>query len=122
MAEDPAVEARMVAISEELRCLVCQNESLAGSRAELANDLRREVRGLISAGKSDAEARARAQSAQAQAQDTDKGRIVVRRRIDDAPQHCYFPTHAEARSAGRRLRMEQWIAVVQYRHADGTWS
>lgn len=55
-------------------------------------------------------------------QDTDKGRIVVRRRIDDAPQHRYFATNAEARSAGRRLRMEQWIAVVQYRHADGTWS
>lgn len=57
----------------------------------------------------------------AEPQDTDKGRIVVRRRIDDSPQHCYFPTHAEARSAGRRLRMEQWIVVVQYRHADGRW-
>jgi cytochrome c-type biogenesis protein CcmH len=38
-----------------LRCLVCQNESLAGSRAELAQDLRREVRGLIKEGKSDDE-------------------------------------------------------------------
>ena len=55
MAEDPAVEARMVAISEELRCLVCQNESLAASRAELAEDLRREVRKLIQDGKSDPE-------------------------------------------------------------------
>ena len=55
MAEDPAVEARMVAISEELRCLVCQNESLAASRAELAEDLRREVRKLIRDGKSDPE-------------------------------------------------------------------
>ena len=55
MAEDPAVEARMVAISEELRCLVCQNESLAASRAELAEDLRREVRTLIRDGKSDPE-------------------------------------------------------------------
>ena len=34
MAEDPVVEARMVAISEELRCLVCQNESLAASHAD----------------------------------------------------------------------------------------
>jgi cytochrome c-type biogenesis protein CcmH len=54
-AEDPAVEARMVAIADELRCLVCQNESLASSHAELAEDLRREVRGLIRAGKSDDE-------------------------------------------------------------------
>ena len=54
-AEDPAVEARLVAIADELRCLVCQNESLASSHAELAEDLRREVRGLIRDGKSDAE-------------------------------------------------------------------
>ena len=57
MAEDPVVEARMIAISEELRCLVCQNESLAASHAELAEDLRREVRKLIRDGKSDAEIR-----------------------------------------------------------------
>jgi len=55
LAEDPVVEKRMVAISEELRCLVCQNESLAGSRADLALDLKREIRNLIKAGKSDAE-------------------------------------------------------------------
>jgi len=55
LAEDPALEARLIAISEELRCLVCQNESLAGSRADLANDLRREIRGLIKEGKSDKE-------------------------------------------------------------------
>lgn len=55
MAENEAVEKRMTAIAEELRCLVCQNESLAGSRAELAEDLRREVRKLIVAGKTDAE-------------------------------------------------------------------
>ena len=54
-AEDPQVEARLVAIADELRCLVCQNESLASSHAELAEDLRREVRGLIRDGKSDAE-------------------------------------------------------------------
>lgn len=57
LAEDPVVEQRMVRITEELRCLVCQNESLAGSQADLAKDLREEVRGLIRAGKSDDEVR-----------------------------------------------------------------
>lgn len=55
LAEDPVVEQRLIAISEEMRCLVCQNESLAGSRADLAQDLRREIRTLIKAGKTDAE-------------------------------------------------------------------
>ena len=55
LAQDEAVEKRMVAISSELRCLVCQNESLSGSHAELANDLRREIRTLIADGKSDGE-------------------------------------------------------------------
>lgn len=55
MAADLAVEKRMVAISDELRCLVCQNESLSGSHAELAQDLRREIRKLITDGKTDKE-------------------------------------------------------------------
>jgi len=55
LAEDPAVEKRMVALASNLRCLVCQNESLASSHAELAEDLRREVREQIRAGKSDKE-------------------------------------------------------------------
>lgn len=55
LAEDPVVEQRLIAISEELRCLVCQNESLAGSRADLALDLRREIRTLIKANKTDQE-------------------------------------------------------------------
>jgi cytochrome c-type biogenesis protein CcmH len=55
LADDEAVEKRLVNIAEELRCLVCQNESLAGSRADLAEDLRREVRGLIKQGKTDKE-------------------------------------------------------------------
>ncbi|MBI4996146.1 MAG: cytochrome c-type biogenesis protein CcmH [Rhodocyclales bacterium] len=55
LAEDEVIEKRLVNIAEELRCLVCQNESLAGSRADLANDLRREVRGLIKQGKTDQE-------------------------------------------------------------------
>lgn len=55
LAENPEVERRLNAISEELRCLVCQNESIAGSRAELAVDLRREIRAMIHQGKSDKE-------------------------------------------------------------------
>ena len=55
LAEDPVVEQRLIAISEEMRCLVCQNESLAGSRADLAQDLRRELREQIRQGKSDEE-------------------------------------------------------------------
>ena len=55
LAEDPVVEKRLVHISEELRCLVCQNESLASSRAELANDLREEVRKLIREDRSDSQ-------------------------------------------------------------------
>ncbi len=57
LAEDPVVEQRLVAISEEMRCLVCQNESLSASRSDLAQDLRRELRTLIRQGKSDAEIR-----------------------------------------------------------------
>lgn len=53
LAADEAVEKRMVMITEELRCLVCQNESLAASRADLAQDLRREIRKMIAAGQSD---------------------------------------------------------------------
>jgi cytochrome c-type biogenesis protein CcmH len=55
LAADEAVEKRLINIAEELRCLVCQNESLAGSHADLAEDLRREVRSLIKQGKSDQE-------------------------------------------------------------------
>jgi cytochrome c-type biogenesis protein CcmH len=55
LAEDPVMEQRLIALSEDLRCLVCQNESLAGSHAELAEDLRREIRAQMKAGKSDAE-------------------------------------------------------------------
>jgi cytochrome c-type biogenesis protein CcmH len=57
LADDPVIEQRMLDISEEMRCLVCQNESLAASRADLAQDLRRELRELIKQGKTDAEIR-----------------------------------------------------------------
>jgi cytochrome c-type biogenesis protein CcmH len=52
-----AVQARWDHIAAELRCLVCQNESLASSNAELALDLRRELRSLIEQGRSDADIR-----------------------------------------------------------------
>ena len=48
IAEDPVLEQRMIALSEDLRCLVCQNESLAGSRSDLAQDLRQEIRDQLS--------------------------------------------------------------------------
>ena len=53
--DDPVVEKRLMALSKELRCLVCQNETLADSQAGLAEDLRREIREQIKAGKSDKE-------------------------------------------------------------------
>lgn len=55
VAEDPEIERRMVALSEDLRCLVCQNETIAASRADFANDLRREIREQMQANKSDKE-------------------------------------------------------------------
>ncbi|MBA2659273.1 MAG: cytochrome c-type biogenesis protein CcmH [Nitrosospira sp.] len=55
IAEDPEIERRMIHLSEDLRCLVCQNESLAGSRADFANDLRREIREQMKDNKSDKE-------------------------------------------------------------------
>jgi cytochrome c-type biogenesis protein CcmH len=57
LADDPVLEQRLISISEEMRCLVCQNESLSGSRSDLANDLRREIRTLIKDGKSDEQIR-----------------------------------------------------------------
>lgn len=54
-AEDPQIEQRMKALTQQLRCLVCQNETLADSQADLAEDLRREIREQMKAGKSDQE-------------------------------------------------------------------
>lgn len=53
--EDQVVEKRMLALTEDLRCLVCQNESIAGSRADFSNDIRREIRIQINANKTDEE-------------------------------------------------------------------
>jgi cytochrome c-type biogenesis protein CcmH len=57
-APDPAFEARLKRLEADLRCLVCQNQTLADSNAPLAEDLRREVRTLAVAGKTDDEIRA----------------------------------------------------------------
>ena len=54
-ATDPAVEARMLRIAAELRCLVCQNQTIADSHADLAVDLREQVRTMVRRGDSDAQ-------------------------------------------------------------------
>ncbi len=51
--EDPVLQARFENIAKNLRCLVCQNESVADSNAQLAGDLRRQVRDMLVAGRSD---------------------------------------------------------------------
>jgi cytochrome c-type biogenesis protein CcmH len=55
--DDPVLQHRYETINRELRCLVCQNQTIADSNATLAQDLRREVREMIAAGKTDAEIR-----------------------------------------------------------------
>lgn len=56
--DDPVLQQRYEQLTRELRCLVCQNETIADSNATLAVDLRREVREMMKAGKSDVEIRA----------------------------------------------------------------
>jgi cytochrome c-type biogenesis protein CcmH len=55
LAADPALEARMTRITAELRCLVCQNQTIADSNADLAVDLRRQVREMLRKGDDDAQ-------------------------------------------------------------------
>ena len=55
VADDPVLEKRVMALAEDLRCLVCQNETLAGSQAPLAVDLRNQIREQLRAGKSEQE-------------------------------------------------------------------
>ena len=55
VAENPEIEKRMLALTENLRCLVCQNETIADSRADFSNDIRREIREQIKANKTDPE-------------------------------------------------------------------
>ena len=54
LAADPVLEARMTRITAELRCLVCQNQTIADSNADLAVDLRRQVREMLRKGDDDA--------------------------------------------------------------------
>lgn len=54
---DAALEARVMKLSHELRCLVCQNQSIAESNAELAQDLRRIIREMLTAGRSEQDVR-----------------------------------------------------------------
>ena len=56
-AADPALEARVMALSSELRCLVCQNQTIADSNATLALDLRNQIREQIAKGRTDDEIR-----------------------------------------------------------------
>ena len=53
MAADPVQEARMMALASELRCLVCQNQTIADSHAELAEDLRNQIRDMLAKNMSD---------------------------------------------------------------------
>lgn len=55
LAKNPEIEKRMLDLSEGLRCLVCQNETLAASQAELALDLKQEIREMMQKGMSDQE-------------------------------------------------------------------
>lgn len=55
LAADPVLEAKVLAIATELRCLVCQNETIAASHADLAVDLRNQIREQLRAGRSERE-------------------------------------------------------------------
>lgn len=55
LAADPALEARVMRVAEELRCLVCQNETIAASQADLAVDLRQQIRTKLRQGESQAQ-------------------------------------------------------------------
>jgi cytochrome c-type biogenesis protein CcmH len=55
LAQDPALERRVTNLAHELRCLVCQNQTLAESSAPLAVDLRNQIRNQLAAGKSERE-------------------------------------------------------------------
>ena len=55
LSADPALEARVMAVAEELRCLVCQNETIAASQADLAVDLRKQIRIKLQQGQTEAQ-------------------------------------------------------------------
>jgi cytochrome c-type biogenesis protein CcmH len=53
LADDPVLEAKVMRLAEELRCLVCQNETIAASHADLAVDLRKQIRQQLQQGRSE---------------------------------------------------------------------
>ena len=55
VGDDPALQVRMMKLASVLRCLVCQNQTIADSHADLADDLRRQILELMRQGKSDQE-------------------------------------------------------------------
>ena len=55
LSSDPALEAQVLRVAEELRCLVCQNETIAASQADLAVDLRKQIRLKLQQGQTEAE-------------------------------------------------------------------
>jgi cytochrome c-type biogenesis protein CcmH len=55
LSNDPALEARVMRVADELRCLVCQNETIAASQADLAVDLRKQIRAKLLQGQSEAQ-------------------------------------------------------------------
>jgi cytochrome c-type biogenesis protein CcmH len=55
VAANPEIEARMMAVANELRCLVCQNQTIADSHAGLAEDLRQQIREMLAQGKNEQE-------------------------------------------------------------------
>jgi len=57
LAEDPAIEARMLEMAQELRCLVCQNQTVAASDSDFSNDIRREMRAMMKKGMSNEQIR-----------------------------------------------------------------
>lgn len=57
VATNPVIEARMMALAEELRCLVCQNQTIADSHADLAVDLRQQIREMLARDMSEAQVR-----------------------------------------------------------------
>jgi len=57
VADNPVIESRMMALASELRCLVCQNQTIADSHADLAIDLRQQIREQLVAGKSEGQIR-----------------------------------------------------------------
>ena len=82
--EDQGLERRVTSLAHELRCLVCQNQTLADSNAPLAQDLRNQIREQLKAGKSERDV------------------------IDFMPQHTSWSTTTYGTSLCRRIAARSW--------------